>query len=97
MSSAHCRDQLNPQLLKPAVTQALNDLLAPIQAAYKVSEDWQKITEVAYPPEAKKAKDKKVKNKGTRHPGGQKPNADSTADTSAVASKIEAALPDRTA
>jgi len=37
--------QLTPQLLKPAVSKALNDLLAPIQAAYQADPQWQEITE----------------------------------------------------
>jgi len=61
---------LTPQLLKPAITKALQDLLAPIQAAYQASPEWQEITLKAYPPEEKKKKEKKVKNKGTRYPGG---------------------------
>jgi len=61
---------LTPQLLKPAVTKALNALLAPIQAAYEASKEWQEITLKAYPPEEKKKKEKKVKNKGSRYPGG---------------------------
>ncbi|SPO04053.1 probable tyrosyl-tRNA synthetase [Cephalotrichum gorgonifer] len=60
---------LTPQLLKPAVATALNDLLAPIQAAYNASPEWQAIAEKAYPPEEGKKKVKKVKNKGTRYPG----------------------------
>jgi tyrosyl-tRNA synthetase len=61
--------QLTPQLLKPAVTTALNKLLAPIQAAYQSSTDWQEITLKAYPPpEKKEKKEKKVKKMGTRHP-----------------------------
>lgn len=59
--------QLNPQLLKPAVAKALNELLAPMQAAYQASKDWQEVALKAYPPPPKK--EKKVKNKGTRHPG----------------------------
>ena len=64
--------QLTPQLLKPAVSKALNALLAPIQTAYQESKEWQEITLKAYPPEDKKKKEKKVKNKGSRYPGGAK-------------------------
>lgn len=59
--------QLTPQLLKPAVAKALNEMLAPIQAAYQGSKDWQEIALKAYPPPPKK--EKKVKDKGSRHPG----------------------------
>jgi tyrosyl-tRNA synthetase len=60
--------QLTPQLLKPAVAKELSALLAPIQAAFQASKEWQEIAEKAYPPPPKK--EKKVKNKGTRYPGG---------------------------
>ncbi|KAJ4302542.1 Tyrosine--tRNA ligase cytoplasmic [Collariella sp. IMI 366227] len=60
-------DVLTPQLIKPSVSNALNALLAPIQAAFQASKEWQDIAERAYPPPPKK--EKKVKNKGTRHPG----------------------------
>jgi tyrosyl-tRNA synthetase len=59
--------QLTPQLLKPAVSKALNAILAPIQAAYQASSEWQEIALKAYPPPAKR--EKKVKDKGSRHPG----------------------------
>ena len=49
-------------------------MLAPIQAAFAASPEWQDITAKAYPPEEKK-KEKKVKNKGTRYPGGGAPPA----------------------
>lgn len=61
--------QLSPQLLKPAVTKALLELMAPIQAEFRASKEWQEVTEKAYPPPEVKKKEKKVKNKGTRHPG----------------------------
>lgn len=59
--------QLTPQLLKPAVSAALINLMAPIQAAYQASTEWQEIALKAYPPAQKKQK--KVKDKGSRHPG----------------------------
>lgn len=63
--------QLSPQLLKPAVAKALVELMAPIQAAFQASSEWQEITLKAYPPAEKKKKDKKVKDKGSRYPGGK--------------------------
>ncbi|KAL2115464.1 hypothetical protein VTJ04DRAFT_9719 [Mycothermus thermophilus] len=63
-------DVLTPQLIKPAITRELNALLAPIQAAFQASKEWQEIAEKAYPPPPKK--EKKVKNKGTRYPGAAK-------------------------
>ncbi|OAA47098.1 tyrosyl-tRNA synthetase [Metarhizium rileyi] len=67
MQDDYRNDVLTPQILKPAVAKALNELLAPMQAAYQASKDWQDIALKAYPPPAKK--EKKVKNKGSRHPG----------------------------
>lgn len=58
-------DVLTPQLLKSGVTEALNELLAPIQAEYQANEDWQKVTLRAYPPpEAAKKEGKKKEKKG---------------------------------
>ncbi|KFA61345.1 hypothetical protein S40285_05884 [Stachybotrys chlorohalonatus IBT 40285] len=69
---AHMHDDyrnevLTPQLLKPAVAKALNELLTPIQSAYQSSSAWQEAALRAYPPPMKK--EKKVKNKGSKHPG----------------------------
>ncbi|KAK1835294.1 hypothetical protein QBC39DRAFT_340996 [Podospora conica] len=79
MKSDYENDILSPQLLKPAITKALNALLAPIQAAFQASKEWQEITLKAYPPEEKKKKEKKVKNKGSRYPGGGAPPKDGEA------------------
>jgi len=73
-------DILTPQLLKPAVYLALNNLLAPIQKAYSTSSEWQEIALKAYPDEddlppkkeKKEKKEKKVKNRGTHYPGASK-------------------------
>lgn len=62
-------DKLTPQLLKAGVTAALNELLAPIQAEFQASQEWQEIEKQAYPPAEPGKKGKKVKDKGTRHPG----------------------------
>ncbi|KAL9029489.1 MAG: hypothetical protein Q9196_002272 [Gyalolechia fulgens] len=62
-------DRLTPQLLKPAITKALIQLLKPMQEEFRASPEWQDIAAKAYPaPEAKK-KEKKVKDRGTRFPG----------------------------
>lgn len=55
---------MTPQLLKSALTEALNELLAPIQAEYQASEEWQKTTDLAYPAEVKVAAKKEKKSKG---------------------------------
>ncbi|OJD20205.1 hypothetical protein ACJ73_08464, partial [Blastomyces percursus] len=62
---------LTPQLLKAAVTTALNKLLAPVQAAFQANPDWQEIEKKAYPPPPEpEKKKKKPKDKGCRYPGG---------------------------
>jgi tyrosyl-tRNA synthetase len=62
-------DKLTPQLLKAGVTAALNELLAPIQADYQASPEWQEIEKKAYPPAEPTQKKKQPKNKGSRYPG----------------------------
>ncbi|KAF4548923.1 Tyrosine--tRNA ligase [Elsinoe fawcettii] len=69
-------DILTPQLLKGAVTTALNELLAPIQEAFKKSKEWQEIEQKAYPPPPAPVKKKKEKKLGTRFPGNVKAEAD---------------------
>lgn len=44
ITKAYRDDVLPPQLLKPAVTRAINDLLAPIQKEYQESKEWQEGT-----------------------------------------------------
>lgn len=41
MTQAYRDDVLTPQLLKPAVTKAITELLAPIQAEFQASKEWQ--------------------------------------------------------
>lgn len=41
-------DVLSPQILKPAVTDALLEILQPIRAAFEDSKDWQEIEQRAY-------------------------------------------------
>ncbi|KAL8851018.1 MAG: hypothetical protein Q9221_004008 [Calogaya cf. arnoldii] len=62
-------DKLTPQLLKPAITKALVNLLRPIQEEYQASAEWQDIANKAYPPEESKKKEKKFKDRGTKFPG----------------------------
>ncbi|KAF2499299.1 tyrosine tRNA ligase [Lophium mytilinum] len=62
-------DVLTPQILKPAVTDALIALMAPIQAAFQASKEFQDIEKKAYPPPPAPEKKKKVKkDKGTFYP-----------------------------
>ncbi|KAI1822728.1 tyrosyl-tRNA synthetase [Xylaria intraflava] len=72
MRSDYENDILTPQLLKGAVTKALNDILGPVQEAFNASKEWQETTLLAYPPPEKKQK--KVKKIGTRYPGAAAPD-----------------------
>ncbi|KAF2403235.1 tyrosyl-tRNA synthetase [Trichodelitschia bisporula] len=65
-------DILTPQLLKPAISSALIELMKPIQEAYNSSPEWQANQRQAYPPPEEKKK-KVKKDKGNRYPGGAKP------------------------
>ncbi|THY11031.1 tyrosyl-tRNA synthetase [Aureobasidium pullulans] len=66
-------DILSPQNLKPAVTDALTKLLAPIQSDFESNEEWQKVEKLAYPPPPAPEKKVKVKkDKGSKFPGGAK-------------------------
>lgn len=67
--------QLTPQLLKSGVTAALNELLAPIQTAFRASKEWQDIEKLAYPPPPPKQK-KESKDRGTRFPGAVEAKSD---------------------
>ncbi|KAF1848254.1 Nucleotidylyl transferase [Cucurbitaria berberidis CBS 394.84] len=70
MQDDYVNDILIPQDLKPAVTEALNKLLEPVQAEFQASAEWKEIETKAYPPPpAEKKKEKKKKDKGTFHPG----------------------------
>ncbi|KAF2432193.1 tyrosyl-tRNA synthetase [Tothia fuscella] len=72
MREDYRNDVLTPQLLKPAVTEALITLLEPIQAEFQASPEWQAIEKQAYPPPPEVKKVKKVKNKGSGYPGAAK-------------------------
>jgi tyrosyl-tRNA synthetase len=69
MREDYAADILSPQLLKPAVADALNKLLAPIQEAFQASKEFQEIALKAYPPPEVQKKAKKVKKVGTGYPG----------------------------
>ncbi|KAK4946924.1 Tyrosine--tRNA ligase cytoplasmic [Elasticomyces elasticus] len=62
-------DKLTPQLLKAGASAALIDLLAPIQADFQASQEWQEIERKAYPPAEPAKKKKQPKDKGSRYPG----------------------------
>ncbi|KAF5025423.1 hypothetical protein F66182_2483 [Fusarium sp. NRRL 66182] len=80
-------DVLTPQILKPAVSAGLNEIMSSIMADYEASKEWQEITLKAYPQPAKEKKAKKVKNLGTRFPGAK--GGDATNAEDEVAKKVE--------
>lgn len=63
-------ENLTPQLLKAGTSDALVDLLAPIQAEFQASSEWQEVEKKAYPPAEPAKKKKQPKDKGSRYPGG---------------------------
>ncbi|OQO01801.1 hypothetical protein B0A48_12274 [Cryoendolithus antarcticus] len=70
LKADYLADVLQPQALKPAVTEALLEILAPIRQAYQASEEWQAVEKRGYPPPpAPEKKKKKEKNLGSRFPG----------------------------
>lgn len=81
--------QLTPQILKPAVADALVELMAPIQTKFEASPEWQEIMLKAYPPPPKKAK--KEKKLGTHYASRPKENAKENADAAAPAAAAPAA------
>lgn len=64
--------QLKPQSLKPAASDALVELLKPVQDEFQISEEWKDIEKKAYPPPPAKKKEKRPKNLGTRFSGASK-------------------------
>lgn len=72
IKSDFAEQKLAPPDLKSGVSDAINELLAPIREELLNSKEFAEANEKGYPvaqPEQKK-KAKKVKNKGTRYPGG---------------------------
>lgn len=90
----YASEKLSPQDLKLGVTDAINQLLAPIRELLLNDEEFKQIDKAAYgtddqPKESKKAK--KPKNKGTRYPGAGKPESkepDSKSDNTIVDNKL---------
>lgn len=76
MHDDYRNDVLTPQILKPAVSKALNDLMTPIREQLSNSPDFQELLEKAYPPEVKVVKEKKKKDRGTMFPGSKKDGKD---------------------
>jgi tyrosyl-tRNA synthetase len=69
LKADYLADKLTPQLLKTGATEALVELLAPIQEEFQASSEWQDIEKKAYPPAEPAKKEKKKKDKGSRYPG----------------------------
>jgi len=69
IKSDYKAEKLTPQLLKAGATSALVDLLAPIQAEFQASSQWQDIEKKAYPPAEPAKKKKQPKNRGSKYPG----------------------------
>ncbi|GJJ14259.1 hypothetical protein Clacol_008523 [Clathrus columnatus] len=61
LEAAFAAKEIHPGDLKKAVGDAIVGLLEPIQKAYQENEEWQKVTDLAYPPEVKQVKPKKEK------------------------------------
>ncbi|KAG9245651.1 tRNA synthetases class I-domain-containing protein [Calycina marina] len=64
LKNDYSADVLTPQLIKAALTTHLNDLLAPIQAEYQASQDFQEVHAQAYPVVEVKKVVKQKKDKG---------------------------------
>lgn len=93
MQNDYENDVLTPQLLKLGVTQALNELLAPVQMAFNQNPEIQALVDAAYPVDVKPVKDKK-KDKGGRNKNkGEKPqssNQNERADDNAKDNSVDA-------
>ncbi|QIW99778.1 hypothetical protein AMS68_005296 [Peltaster fructicola] len=74
----YLEDILQPQTLKPAVTDALLEILGPIRAAFESDQEWQAVEKKGYPPPVVQTKVKKVKDRGTRFPGAKPGNSSNT-------------------
>ncbi|KAH8754128.1 hypothetical protein F5883DRAFT_187188 [Diaporthe sp. PMI_573] len=93
MHEDYRNDVLTPQILKPAVSKALNALMAPVRDEFANSPDFKELVERAYPPEVKHVKEKKKKDRGTMFPGAKEKTAQGAADAApadgAVTSQTE--------
>ena len=69
MHKDYANDILQPQALKPAVTDGLLEILGPIRKTFEESKEWQEVEQRAYPPPPAPEKKKKVKKLGTQFPG----------------------------
>jgi tyrosyl-tRNA synthetase len=87
VEDAFAKEELSPVDLKSGVADAINEMLAPIIAAFKVSSEFQEAQAKGYPaPVAEKKKAKKAKDRGSKYPGAKET---SPAPADAVAEKLE--------
>ena len=66
LETAYAAGEIHPGDLKVAVTNAINALLAPIQADFESDEEFKKAEALAYPVEVKEVFKKEKKDKGTK-------------------------------
>ncbi|KAF5624300.1 tyrosyl-tRNA synthetase [Fusarium sp. NRRL 25303] len=62
----YASDVLTPQMIKPALIKALNELLDPIRKDFESDEEWKSVANLAYPVQAKPEKANKVNGNGKR-------------------------------
>ncbi|KAL3231353.1 Tyrosine--tRNA ligase, cytoplasmic [Nakaseomyces bracarensis] len=73
LQTAFKEEKLSPVDLKSGVTDAINELLAPIRAEFESNKEYQEAEAKGYPaPVQEKKKAKKPKNKGSKYPGAAK-------------------------
>ncbi|KAI5851300.1 tRNA synthetases class I-domain-containing protein [Morchella snyderi] len=94
LKADYLEDKLSPMDLKNGVQQALNAILAPIQAAYQADVEWQKIADLAYPSEGPKKGKKKEKKIGTGYVAKDKKNAAVAEHVADGAVKAQNAVPE---
>lgn len=66
LEASYAAGEIHPGDLKVAVTNAINALLAPIQADFESNEEFKRAEGLAYPVEVKEVFKKEKKDKGTK-------------------------------
>jgi tyrosyl-tRNA synthetase len=61
LKAAFAAGEVHPGDLKKAVADGIVELLEPVRKTFQQSEEWQKVAELAYPPDVKEVKKKKVR------------------------------------
>lgn len=90
LQTAFKDEQLSPVDLKSGVTDAINELLAPIRAEFEANKEYQEAEAKGYPPPVQeKKKAKKPKNKGTRYPGAGANGANGATPVDKVAEQLK--------